>query len=120
MISPEFKNTIKNHLDELAKVDDSIREVLLKPNKSIEECCSYIIQEVKRMNYTAVADEDVYAIAITYYMDDTIKNVKMENADVVVPSNTSVVAEKKEKIQSTSTSNAVSNSISGNDDLFGL
>ena len=89
MISPEFKNTIKNHLDELAKVDDSIREVLLKPNKSIEECCSYIIQEVKRMNYTAVADEDVYAIAITYYKDDSIKDVEEHNVNVVVPSDVS-------------------------------
>ena len=120
MVSQEFKNTIKNHLDELAKVDNSIKEILLKPNKSIEECCNYIIQEVKRMNYTAVADEDVYAIAITYYKDDTIKDVKMESAHVVVPSNTSVVAEEKEETQSTSTSNPVSNSISGNDDLFGL
>ena len=120
MVSQEFKNTIKNHLDELAKVDNSIKEILLKPNKSIEECCSYIIQEVKRKNYTAVADEDVYAIAVSYYKDDSIKNVKVENAHVVVPSNVNVVAEEKEKTQSTSTSNPVSNSISGNDDLFGL
>ena len=89
MISPEFKNTIKNHLDELAKVDDSIREVLLKPNKSIEECCSYIIQEVKRKNYTAVADEDVYGIAISYYKDDSIKDVEEHNVNVVVPSDVS-------------------------------
>ena len=120
MVSPEFKNTIKNHLDELAKVDNSIKEILLKPNKSIEECCNYIIQEVKRKNYTAVADEDVYAIAITYYKDDSIKDVKVENAHVVVPSNVSVVEEEKEKIQSTQTSNLTSNSIDFNDDLFNL
>lgn len=120
MVSPEFKNTIKNHLDELAKVDNSIKEMLLKPNKSIEECCNYIIQEVKRKNYTAVADEDVYAIAVSYYKDDSIKDVKMENAHVVVPSNVSVVGEKKEVKQFTPTSTPTSNSIHNNDDLFGL
>ena len=120
MISPEFKNTIKNHLDELAKVDNSIKEMLLKPNKSIEECCNYIIQEVKRKNYTAVADEDVYAIAVSYYKDDSIKDVKVENAHVVVPSNVSVVEEKKEVKQFTPTSTPTSNSIHNNDDLFGL
>ena len=120
MISPEFKNTIKNHLDELAKVDNSIKEILLKPNKSIEECCNYIIQEVKRKNYTAVADEDVYAIAVSYYKDDSIKDVKVENAHVVVPSNVSVVEEKKEVKQFTPTSTPTSNSIHNNDDLFGL
>lgn len=120
MVSQEFKNTIKNHLDELAKVDNSIKEMLLKPNKSIEECCNYIIQEVKRKNYTAVADEDVYAIAVSYYKDDSIKDVKMENAHVVVPSNVSVVEEKKEIKQFTPTSTPTSNSIHNNDDLFGL
>lgn len=120
MVSPEFKNTIKNHLDELAKVDNSIKEILLKPNKSIEECCNYIIQEVKRKNYTAVADEDVYAIAVSYYKDDSIKDVKVENAHVVVPSNVSVVEEKKEVKQFTPTSTPTSNSIHNNDDLFGL
>ena len=120
MISQEFKNTIKNHLDELAKVDNSIKDILLKPNKSIEECCSYIIQEVKRKNYTAVADEDVYAIAVSYYKDDSIKDVKVENAHVVVPSNVSVVAEKEEETQSTSNSNLTSNSTDDNDDLFSL
>ena len=120
MVSPEFKNTIKNHLDELAKVDNSIKEMLLKPNKSIEECCNYIIQEVKRKNYTAVADEDVYAIALSYYKDDSIKDVKVENARVVLPSNVSVVEEKKEVSQFTPTSTPTSNSIHNNDDLFGL
>ena len=118
MVSPEFKNTIKNHLDELAKVDNSIKEILLKPNKSIEECCNYIIQEVKRNNYTAVADEDVYAIAVSYYKDDSIKDVKVENAHVVVPSNVSAVDEKKEVSQFTPTSTPTSNS--NHDDLFGL
>lgn len=120
MVSPEFKNTIKNHLDELAKVDNSIKEMLLKPNKSIEECCNYIIQEVKRKNYTAVADEDVYEIAVSYYKDDSIKDVKVENAHVVVPSNVSVVAEEKEVSQFTPTSNTISNSNHDNDDLFDL
>lgn len=120
MVSPEFKNTIKNHLDELAKVDNSIKEMLLKPNKSIEECCNYIIQEVKRKNYTAVADEDVYEIAVSYYKDDSIKDVKVENAHVVVPSNVSVVAEEKEVSQFTPTSNTISNSNYDNDDLFDL
>ena len=120
MVSPEFKNTIKNHLDELAKVDNSIKEMLLKPNKSIEECCNYIIQEVKRNNYTAVADEDVYAIAVSYYKDDSIKDVKVENAHVVVPSNVSVVEEKKEVKQFTPTPTPTSNSNHDNDDLFDL
>ena len=120
MVSPEFKNTIKNHLDELAKVDNSIKEMLLKPNKSIEECCNYIIQEVKKKNYTAVADEDVYAIAVSYYKDDSIKDVKVENAHVVVPSNVSVVGEKKEVKQFTPTSTPTSNSNHDNDDLFDL
>ena len=120
MVSPEFKNTIKNHLDELAKVDNSIKEMLLKPNKSIEECCNYIIQEVKRKNYTAVADEDVYAIAVSYYKDDSIKDVEVENAHVVVPSNVSVVKEEKEVSQLTTTSNPISNSNHDNDDLFDL
>lgn len=89
MVSPEFKNAIKNHLDALALTDSSIKDMLLKPSKSIDECCNYIVQEVKRKNYTAVADEDVYAIAVAYYKDDSIKDVEEHNVNVVVPSDVS-------------------------------
>lgn len=89
MVSPEFKNAIKNHLDALALIDSSIKNMLLKPNKSIDECCNYIFQEVKRKNYTAVSDGDVYGIAISYYKDDSIKDVEEHNVNVVVPSDVS-------------------------------
>ena len=52
-----------------------IKDYLDNANKSIKECCRYIISRARKMGGTAVAVDDatVYGWAVHYYDEDNIK-----------------------------------------------
>lgn len=73
-----FETAIKGFLDNLAKEDEMFAKNYAKTNKSISECCKYIMQQVeknRKNNERCVActDEEVYGLAIHYYDEDDIK-----------------------------------------------
>lgn len=73
-----FKEIIKNHLDNLAQSDESFAESYSKENKSIDECVKYIMKrasEERKNNEKclAVSDEEVFGWAIHYYDEDDVE-----------------------------------------------
>ena len=70
-----FETTIKNYLDRRAREDSLFAETYKKANKSIKECCRYIISRARKLGGTAVAVDDatVYGWAVHYYDEDNIK-----------------------------------------------
>ncbi len=63
-----FKEAIKAYLDQRAKNDSLFSATYTKPNKNIDECCSYIMGEAKkRGNAVAMTDEEVFGMAVHYY-----------------------------------------------------
>ena len=85
-----FEEAIKQYLDELAKTDKLFAKTYAKENKSVEECCNYIIAEVQklanRQRGVALKDSEVYQLAVHYYDEDDIKApTKVAGAKVVVP-----------------------------------
>lgn len=82
-----FKDAIKSHLDQRAKEDSLFAATYAKPNKSIDECCEYILGEArKRGNAVAISDEEVYGMAVHYYDEDDIKVNRQANYRVSTPS----------------------------------
>lgn len=75
MANQTFETTIKNYLDNRAREDSLFAETYKKANKSIKECCRYIISRARKMGGTAVAVDDatVYGWAVHYYDEDNIK-----------------------------------------------
>ena len=78
MANQIFETTIKNYLDNRAREDSLFAETYKKANKSIKECCRYIISLISRarkLGGTAVAVDDatVYGWAVHYYDEDNIK-----------------------------------------------
>jgi hypothetical protein len=74
-VSPGFKAAINNYLQAAASKDSLFAETLKKPAKNIDECCTYIVNEVKRLNKSnavAMADDEVFAMAVHYYDEDSI------------------------------------------------
>ena len=70
-----FQQAIKTYLDNLAATDSQFAEKYKNPKKTIENCCQYIVGEVrhKTKGTTAVmSDEEVYGMAIHYYDEDNI------------------------------------------------
>ncbi len=83
-VSRPFQDTIKAYLDKRAQEDALFAKSYAKDGKSIEECCSYIIQEVKNMKVAGLSDDEVYGLAVHYYDEDNLGEIKASNCKVVV------------------------------------
>jgi|SRR5690606_38592901 len=82
--SPHFKTAIQNHLNGLAAKDELFAETLKKPKKNIDDCITYIFNQVKASGCNGFADEEIYQMAVHYYDEDDIKVGKPLNGTVVV------------------------------------
>jgi len=79
-----FKEVIANYLQEIAKKDELFANTLAKPHKNIDDCATYILNEVKKTRRQGFADEEIYNMAIHYYDEDSIEIGKPISAKVVV------------------------------------
>lgn len=73
-----FKNIIKSYLEERARTDELFAKSYAKENKNLDECCSYIMGEAKKLgNAVAMKDDEVFGLAVHYYDEDDIKVNKL-------------------------------------------
>lgn len=79
-----FKATIKAYLDKRAESDELFAVAYAKENKNLDECCNFILNEVQKSGCNGFADEEIFGMAVHYYDEDDIKNVKAVNCKVVV------------------------------------
>lgn len=101
-----FEDSIKKFLDNLAQEDELFAETYKKPNKSIQECCQYIFQEVEKSRKgtercVGCSDDEIYGLAIHYYDEDDIKvegpATKVEAVQTTEPTETKPKATRKKK-----------------------
>lgn len=81
-----FKNTIQNYLEQRAQTDALFEWIYTtKENKNIDDCCTYILNEVHKSGCNGFADDEIFSMAVHYYDEDTIDMGKpMNNTHVVV------------------------------------
>lgn len=79
-----FKKIINDHLQERAANDPLFATTLAKENKSLDECVNYIFSEVRKSGCAGFADEEVFNMAVHYFDEDGIKDVKSVKGNVVV------------------------------------
>ena len=91
MKNKPFVEAIKSYLDRRASEDKMFAESYANPNKSISECCNFIMSEVRKQNRTAMTDDEVYGLAVHYYDEENIK------VSTNIPTCKGVVPELKEK-----------------------
>lgn len=73
-----LKEAIHSYLDGRAKVDELFAVAYKKKDKSIDECCTYIMGEAKkRGNAVCMSDDEVFGLAVHYYDEDNIKINKL-------------------------------------------
>lgn len=73
-----FDVALRARLDKCAAEDPTFAAAYAKPNKSLEECCRYIFQEVEKantnkMNKVGCDGDEIVALAIHYYDEDDIE-----------------------------------------------
>lgn len=80
-----FGLTIEQFLVQKSNYDLDFAKNYSKANKNLDECISYIIQEVKKSGCIGFDDKDIFDMAIKYYQDDSITvKIKASSARVVI------------------------------------
>ena len=87
-VSNAFKTTIKAYLDKRAAEDELFAKTYAKENKNLDECCNYILQQVKKSGCCGFDDDEIYNMAVHYYDEDDIKDVKPVAAAKIVVNHT--------------------------------
>ena len=92
-----FKQTIQNYLEQRAMDYALFAVSFRKPNKSVDDCITYILNTVKKSDYNGFADDEVYSMALHYYDEDNIEVGKPLNCRVVLNHTIELTAEEKEQ-----------------------
>lgn len=98
-VNQSFRMAIQSYLEKKAKEDSLFAVTYAKENKSIEECCDYIIGEARKRGGNAVAmtDDEVFGMAVHYYDEDDIKINKLSTGcrSTIQSSNVELTEEEK-------------------------
>ena len=92
-----FTRTIAGYLNQRAMADPLFAPNLMKPNKNIEDCITYILNEVQRSGCNGFDDDEIYSMAVHYYDEDNIEVGKTVSCRVAV--NHAVELTEEEKAQ---------------------
>lgn len=68
----KFEEVIQDYLNNQAEKDAHLAERMKIQSKNITDCCKYIIGEVKKTDRQGFADEEIYAMARHYYLEDDL------------------------------------------------
>lgn len=82
-----FENAINEYLDARAKEDVKFAEKYSNGKKSIEECCRFILGEMKKKaagGMYGATDAEVFGLAVHYYDEEDVKVEKNVSAEVVI------------------------------------
>lgn len=77
-MSKNAKNVIKSYLDEMAKRDKTFAKAYAKKEKSMDDCFAFIVSTAKKHGKAVcMTDDEVFGLAVHYYVEENIKDVKM-------------------------------------------
>lgn len=79
-----FKTTIQTYLDNRAETDSLFSASYGKEGKNIDDCCTYILNQVKESGCAGFADAEIFGMAVHYYDEDDIEIGKPVSGRVVV------------------------------------
>lgn len=68
-----FKRTIQAYLQQRASEDRLFAESYRKEGKNIDDCITYILNEVQRSGCNGFTDGEIYSMAVHYYDEDDIE-----------------------------------------------
>lgn len=107
----QFQKTIKAYLDNRASSDAMFAESYAKSNKSIEECCNFIFTQVQKSGCCGFADDEIYGMAVHYYDEDNLGDIKPIQGQVVVNHKVELTAEEIEEARKEAKERLVSEEI---------
>lgn len=93
-----FKATIKDFLDARAWEDLLFMEKYQKEGKNLDDCITFILNEVQRSKINGYTDSEIFSMAVHYYDEDKIKvGQPIKNGNVVINRHVELTEEEKTK-----------------------
>ena len=90
-----FKQTIKAYLDERAQNDELFAVSYAKENKNMDDCVTFILNQVKRSECMGLTDEEVYSLAVHFFDEDGIEIGNSIACNVIVNHTVELTEEEK-------------------------
>ena len=84
MVSPAFFTSIESFIMQKMDANDLFAKKVCNPQKSIDDCITYILNTVQKSGYKGFADDEIYSMAVHYYEEENIEVGKLVNCQVVV------------------------------------
>ncbi|ERJ87836.1 hypothetical protein HMPREF1989_00529 [Porphyromonas gingivalis F0566] len=93
----QFTRTIAEYLNGRATTDPLFAPNLAKPGKNIEDCITYILQQVQQSGCNGFEDDEIHSMAVHYYDEDDLEVGSRVACNVVV--NHTIVLTEEEKAE---------------------
>lgn len=68
-----FKTTIQAYLEQMASYDELFAKRYANPKKNINDCATYILNEVQKSGCNGFEDDEIYNMAMHYYDEEEIE-----------------------------------------------
>lgn len=94
-----FKSAILDELKMRAFTDSTLAEALVNPKKNIDDCAKYVINTVKKSGGQGFTSDEVYSMAIHYFMEDDIDVGGDTNVKIVIDKEVKLTPEEIEKLK---------------------
>lgn len=91
----QFKEIIKNYLDNRAKEDELFRAKYKTTTRTIDDIVNYIFSEVQKSGCCGFADEEIYSMAVHVVDEPTLEIGKPTSCNVVVNYHIDLTEEEK-------------------------
>ena len=83
-VSTYFQTEIQSYLEQRAEYDELFARSYRNPLKNIEDCITYILNEVQKSGCNGFADDEIFGMAVHYYDEADIEIGKPIDCKVVV------------------------------------
>lgn len=94
-VSTHFQTEIQSYLEQRAEYDDLFVRSYRNPLKNIEDCITYILNEVQKSGCNGFADDEIFGMAVHYYDEADIEIGKPIDCKVVVNHTVELTEEEK-------------------------
>lgn len=94
-----FKRTIQDYLEVRVKTDELFAKSYAKENKNIDECVNFILSQVQKSGCNGFTDDEIFGIAVHYYDEDNIKDIKPISCNAVVNHKVELSDEEKDELK---------------------
>lgn len=92
-----FKQTIQAYLERRADSDELFAVSYARKDRNIDDCITYILNTVQKSGCSGFADEEIYSMAVHYYIENNVEVGEKVDCRVVVNHTVELTEEEKQE-----------------------